>query len=1275
MIPLFENDGIKDFDVLAIQEPWKNPYQNTTNNRLSQYFDVHYMNDANTRVCFFINKKLAPASYNVTHHSKDLVSMTLRLHNGRAIHIHNVYNPCRGGGPSTLPLLDQILKEHSEEEHLVVGDFNLHHPKWGGMHVRADAHAYDLITMAAEHRLKRTLPRGTITWSRGTSQSTIDLAFVTPLLRNSLIESSLAYEMDNNSDHYPIQTIFDLHTTPTQVVKRRNYEKLDLTVLLETLTSETAKDIALTPDNDIYDNSEAGTDRQIAGLTDALRKAIDKSTPFNKICSYSKPGFTEECKEASCKAKRLKRLWQRTMQEEDWVKYTKARNRLGKIVKKAMKKQFRKESADGCESSVKMWSKCKWARSGRTPQESCIPALYSHPPLLPETDPKKKADILMKAFFPPPPEVELEDTEGYQYEECIKADGITLHEIEAAIAWAASKKAPGGDEITNIILKKTSSIIAPHLHRIYNACLDLGYCPEHFRESVTIALRKPGKSNYQIAGSYRPIALLNTISKIMEFILAKRISYMAETMSLLPRSHFGARKAVSIEHALHYLVEKIISAWNRGKLATLLLLDVTGAFDNVSKKRLLHNLRLKRIEERIVRWIDSFLSKRTTILKTSEHVTERQGISIGTPQGSPLSPILFLFYNAPLLEELTREGITNCGFVDDVALLVEGDSSEETVATMINVNEVVCQPWARSHGVKFNPRKYQLCHMSRSRETPTTSMYVEGAPLIDGIPTIKAKKEVIYLGTILDSKLNWKAQINANKTKAQKTIGALSCLAGSTWGARFARMRQMMQAVFMPQLTYSSSVWYTPHKDKNKLLKTITNQLATVVYKAERKITGAFRATSRVALNIETHTLPIQQRLKRINYNAAIRLATSSVYEFIIEARSKKKQRIWTPLEILTKEVEKKTKVPFAKIEKITPFVTAPWWIPPKINIMPNKKTAEAVHKTIISNTDSLIIYSDGSGINGKVGAAAVSPDMSHKAYLGPLTSFTVYSGELFGMTLALGMILKRATIHHSRKVILCIDNQAAIRAIHKLAAISGQQFVKVIVWLIDNVRRMGYEVQLHWVPAHIGIAGNEAADIAAKQATGWRQKKRRNNKLIEYDSYKVSWTPKHVEVLKSAQKQAIAKITTASWCETWANETRGRTLHALEPKPRRKILNLHDGLDRELSSIAIQMRTGKIGLRYFLFKRKVKDIYSPKCPCGQGDQTVEHVLFACRRHREQRKGVWSRERGRARYGELRLKTILTEPVSLKKAAIFMKETGLIGHEAHQGDDIYSWDV
>lgn len=100
----------------------------------------------------------------------------------------------------------------------------------------------------------------------------------------------------------------------------------------------------------------------------------------------------------------------------------------------------------------------------------------------------------------------------------------------------------------------------------------------------------------------------------MDAVLARRLSHLVETQHILPTTHIGGKKMRSTEHTLHAVTSRIYQAWNKGdgQVASLLLLDVSGAFDNVSHTRLLHNLRKRRIDERTVRWIASFLSNRHT---------------------------------------------------------------------------------------------------------------------------------------------------------------------------------------------------------------------------------------------------------------------------------------------------------------------------------------------------------------------------------------------------------------------------------------------------------------------------------------------------------------------------------------------------------------------------------------------------------------------------------------------------------------------------------------
>lgn len=84
--------------------------------------------------------------------------------------------------------------------------------------------------------------------------------------------------------------------------------------------------------------------------------------------------------------------------------------------------------------------------------------------------------------------------------------------------------------------------------------------------------------------------------------------------------------------------------------------------------------------------------------------------------------------------------------------------------------------------------------------------------------------------------------------------------------------------------------------------------------------------------------------------------------------------------------------------------------------------------------------------------------------------------------------------------------------------------------------------------------------------------------------------------------------------------------MHKLEPSPRRGIVKLHLGLIKELSALVIQMRTGKIGVREFLFQRKVPGIRDGRCICRQGTQTVKHVLLECRLYNQMRCGLWIEE-------------------------------------------------
>ena len=80
------------------------------------------------------------------------------------------------------------------------------------------------------------------------------------------------------------------------------------------------------------------------------------------------------------------------------------------------------------------------------------------------------------------------------------------------------------------------------------------------------------------------------------------------------------------------------------------------------------------------------------------------------------------------------------------------------------------------------------------------------------------------------------------------------------------------------------------------------------------------------------------------------------------------------------------------------------------------------------------------------------------------------------------------------KDIAIYTDNQAAIWSIAKAEGRSGAYILADIAQQTLELQNKGYSVTVRWIPAHVGIPGNEAADQAAKEATGWREHGRRGS-------------------------------------------------------------------------------------------------------------------------------------------------------------------------------------
>lgn len=326
MIPLFQNDNILSIDIIAIQEPWRNTRDITTYHPRKDTFHLLYSETNKARVCYFINKKIDQTTWTYTIDGPDVISLHFNLPD-RCIHIHNIYNPVNSEEVSTsIPILKRRLAAHPNEEHIILGDFNLHHEVWGGPRASKTLieKSEELLMVAQRWEMEQMVPVGTATYKESTGEGTIDLIFATPLLSESLISCDIAGDFDHDSDHQPILSKWTMRTINNPPSLRLPLSKIDIPLIKRMLKEELAKNPpspCTTPEQ---------LDTQVNSLISAINTAMDFAIPKANVSPKSVLGFDEKCKEVQMKARRLKKIWKREETEESWKNFRLARAEKGR---------------------------------------------------------------------------------------------------------------------------------------------------------------------------------------------------------------------------------------------------------------------------------------------------------------------------------------------------------------------------------------------------------------------------------------------------------------------------------------------------------------------------------------------------------------------------------------------------------------------------------------------------------------------------------------------------------------------------------------------------------------------------------------------------------------------------------------------------------------------------------------------------------------------------------------------------------------------------------
>ena len=237
--------------------------------------------------------------------------------------------------------------------------------------------------------------------------------------------------------------------------------------------------------------------------------------------------------------------------------------------------------------------------------------------------------------------------------------------VKKVITNLDSSKVSGPDCIPVVVLKNCEPELSYELAKLFNNCLKESCFPDCWKvSSVVPTFKNVGERS--TAKNYRRVSLLSVVNNVFEKLVNNRIVDLLEKCALFCDFQYGFRSSQSTADLLTVVSDRIGKGFNRSSgAARAVALDISKAFDRVWHAGLLHKLKSYGVSGQIFGLISSFLSKRRLPVVLDGKPSQEYPVNAGVPQGSILSPTLFLLY----INDLPDDVICNIAiYADDTTL-------------------------------------------------------------------------------------------------------------------------------------------------------------------------------------------------------------------------------------------------------------------------------------------------------------------------------------------------------------------------------------------------------------------------------------------------------------------------------------------------------------------------------------------------------------------------------------------------------------------------------
>ena len=1015
----------------------------------------------------------------------NVLPVTMRHNVIRARHftLVNVYNPPKTHNSAVysllriLPLFNDIM--------IIEGDFNLHSGIWDPARINSPPLPTELYNKLSDASFGLANDEGAPTWSnRRGSTSVIDLVFVNDALAPLSPDIFVNLEGRGRSDHALISLVFGTteHWGRPYIPSGEEEEESFITDIAESIRTR----------SHILD-VESATAKIAADITDSWNR--NAKTP--KVGNRSISWWMADCQNAK---------------DAFLSSRTRENQRLYDTATKAARTDFFNRKIDQMTANDAPWEGVRWTKARPPPKYSTIrqngqPIPDVHTLFDTMHDHFSTSTATEHVSWAAIEKIPQRPTRDFPL--------ISLKEIWDALRPTTNGSAPGPDHVTWRHLKLALSLpdTDAALARLFNNVCQEGTWPSYFKDSQSVIIPKPNKPDYSIPKAYRPIALLNTLGKLLTKILANRLQHDAAEFGLLHRDQFGGIKKHSTIDAGLSLVDFISEHRERGWHTSVCAIDVAQFFPSLSHAVMTKILERLGFSQTLVTLIKSYFTDRVTTYKWDSAISRRYNFSLGTPQGDCLSPILSALYIGTAIRQVFPETMppttTRClFFVDDGALITASPSLQVNVDVLRLYLLLLLQALS-DLGLQVETSKTELIHFFAFELTANRRLAISHQPHLtftwrmrdfDIPPTERWR----YLGFYFTPNLDFSFHVQYYANKAFSTIRACNMLGSSVRGIGPKQRSHAYQACVLSVLTYGLPLWYAMWgQGVIKLVK----KLERVHNYALGWVTGSFRTSPIGSREIIAGIPPLKIILNMRLHGMAARLLTLGENHSL--------SRTWTlrwlptaisnvpprrrarhlpsdnPLLWLSTSAVREQFMPFHPISqpgnRVSDIFSDRIFFELSAPKRSSKLFAAWVHDfkqriESLKSSKRTLIFTDGA-FWAKTARASYAFTAYHNNKWHD-HSFWCPAGSSYDSELAaLEEAIQWSIINKVNDPVFFVDNKAVLASFLDLDTHSSQlSSIRINIILHDHLSTTDNTLSFAYCPSHVGIFGNERADELTKK-------------------------------------------------------------------------------------------------------------------------------------------------------------------------------------------------